>query len=123
MSSETFTLPSGNTVTLRDPKSIRQKDRKKLYEASNDLTGQIAAMAMTEAVIAISVESWSFQNLSLPNFNIEVLGELEIPDYDALAEKVTELIPTLFPATAKAEGTKTGDATPFPAVTTAEEPA
>lgn len=121
--SEQFTLPSGNTVTLRDPKSIRQKDRKKLYEASNDLTGQLAAIAMTEAVISIAVESWSFQNLSLPNFNIDVLGELEPVDYDALAEKATEFIPVLFPATAKAEGTKTGDASPFPAASTAEESA
>lgn len=121
--SETFTLPSGNTVTLRDPKSIRQRDRKKLYEASNSLTGQLAAIAMTEAVVALSVEAWSFATLSLPNFNIEVLGDLEIPDYDSLCEKATELIPVLFPATAKAEGTTLSDASPFPAAPTSEEPA
>ena len=113
MSNETFTLPSGATVTLRDPKSIRQKDRKKLYEVSNDQTGLLQSISMTEGVIAILVESWTLANLSLPNFDISVLGELEIPDYDALSEKASELVPVLFPQTSKVAGTTPDDASPF----------
>ena len=113
MSNETFTLPSGATVTLRDPKSIRQKDRKKLYEVSNDQTGLLQSISMTEGLIAIFVESWSFSHLSIPSFNIEVLGDLEIPDFDALVMKASELSPILFPQTDTVEGTKADDASPF----------
>ena len=112
--SETFTLPSGNTVTLRDPKSIRQKDRKKIYENTNDKNELLQAISLTEGVIAMFVESWSFAHLSLPSFNIDVLGELEIADFDALSTKASELVPALFPNTSKAEGTAPSDASPFP---------
>ena len=113
MSNETFTLPSGATVTLRDPKSIRQKDRKKLYEVSNDQTGLLQSISMTEGVIAMIVESWTLSNFSLPNFDISVLGELDIPDYDALSEKASEYVPVLFPQTSKVKGTTPDDASPF----------
>ena len=112
MSNETFTLPSGATVVLRDPKSIRQKDRKLMYTTSNGKTGLLQSIAMTEGVMAMMIESWSLQ-MSLPNFDIEVLGELEIPDYDALAKKAAELVPILFPEINKIEGTKADDASPF----------
>ncbi len=109
---EVFTLPSGATVTLRDPKSIRQKDRKMMYTVSNDKTGLLQSISMTEGVIAMMVKAWDLA-MSLPNFDIEVLGELEIPDYDALAEKASDMIPVLFPKVTEAKGTDAGDASPF----------
>ena len=58
--SKTITLPSGITVTLRDPKTIKYGDRKKLYKTididGSDLT---RALAMNDALISILIESWS----------------------------------------------------------------
>ena len=111
--SETITLPSGNTVTFRDPKAIRQKDRKRIYENTDARNEELKAISLIEGVIAMFVESWSFENLSLPNFNIEVLGELELADFDVLSTKAADFIKVLFPRTASSEGTTTGDDSPF----------
>ena len=93
-----ITLPSGATVELRDPKSFKQKDRRKIYEAigSGEATAS-AGIAMQEALIASLIESWSF-DLVPPSVKIESLGELEIPDYDALVERATDAMTILFPS-------------------------
>ena len=39
-------LPSGNTVTLRDPKTLKVKDRRKMIEAANEQTGLLQNLSM-----------------------------------------------------------------------------
>jgi hypothetical protein len=111
--SETITLPSGNTVTFRDPKAIRQKDRKRIYENTDNRNEELKGISLIEGVIAMFVESWSFTDLSLPSFNIDVLGELELGDFDALSLKAGDLIKILFPQVNASAGTETGDDSPF----------
>lgn len=82
--SQVITLPSGNTVTLRNPKSLRQKDRAKVYQAASNAEGIMQGISMVDGIIAVIVESWSF-DLIIPSVHLASLGELEIPDYDALA--------------------------------------
>ena len=84
--SKAITLPSGATVTLRDPKSLRQKDRTKVYQAASNAEGIMQGVSMIDGLIAVLVESWSF-DLIIPSVHLPSLGELEIPDYDALAEE------------------------------------
>lgn len=96
--SKKVTLPSGATVTLRDPKALRVKDRKRLIRATEmteggDLT---KALAMGDALIAMLVEDWSF-DLIPPAVQIESLDELETADYDFLVEQTKDAQKFLFP--------------------------
>ena len=99
--SRIINLPSGNTATLRDPKTLKQKDRAKLYE--EDVDGSVkSGMAMMGRLISVLVEEWSF-DLLLPSIKLEMLGELSIADYDALTEEAEGAMSVLFPALAKTE--------------------
>lgn len=97
--SNTVTLPSGITVTLRDPKTIRHKDRKKLFanlDGAND--GEMTKVfAMGDALMALLIDSWSLE-LPVPSVSLESLDELEITDYDALVEHTKEIQKVLFPS-------------------------
>ena len=91
-----ITLPSGNTVTLRDPKTLRVKDRTKVFEAAANDEGALAALSMTNGLIAVMVQEWSF-DLIIPSVSIKSLQELEIPDYDKIAIEVNKAQSILFP--------------------------
>lgn len=92
-----ITLPSGAQVTLRDPAEIRQKDRRKVFEAMGDEGNQIVrALDMTEGLMAILIKSWTL-DLIIPSVRIESLGELQIPDYDMLAIECNKSQEILFP--------------------------
>jgi hypothetical protein len=93
--SKKITLPSGATVTLRDPKTLKQKDRKKIY-VDGDVTIK-TGLAMMENIIAALIEEWSFE-LTLPSISLDSLGELELEDYDVLETHAKEVMPVLFPA-------------------------
>jgi hypothetical protein len=90
----TIKLPSGNTVTLRDPASLKHKDRKTIY-VDGELTTK-TSIDMMERIIAIMIEDWSF-DLLIPSVKLESIGELSLADYDALQERVQELLPKMFP--------------------------
>lgn len=94
--SKKITLPSGNNVTLRDPSTLKVKDRRKIVEAANGQEGLLMALSMTDGLISVLVESWSF-DLLLPSLQLSSLGELSIPDYDTLAEEANEAQKLLFP--------------------------
>jgi translation initiation factor 2 alpha subunit (eIF-2alpha) len=98
--SKKITLPSGLTVTLKDPSKIRYGDRKRLYK-SIDIEGSdlIRAMAMNDALIAMLIEEWSM-DIPVPAIKIESMDELEIADYDALVEHTKEAQKALFPTLA-----------------------
>ena len=91
------TLPSGATVTLRDAKTLRVKDRQKVMRASDLESGTVGkALSMTDGLIAMLVDSWSF-DLMLPSIRIATLGELEFADYDFLVEEASKASDVLFP--------------------------
>ena len=93
-----ITLPkSGAQVTLRDPAEIRQKDRRKVLEAMGETGNQIVrALDMAEGLVAILVKSWTL-DLMLPSIRIDILGELEIADYDVLTTECGKAQSILFP--------------------------
>jgi hypothetical protein len=92
----TIELPSGATVELRDPKTFKQKDRRSIYEATTGEFTVNTGLAMIDGVIALLVESWSFDLLP-PSVKIDSLGELSIGDYDALQEEANKAMTDLFP--------------------------
>jgi hypothetical protein len=93
---EKVTLPSGATVTLRDPQELRVKDRTKIYANANGQEGIMQALSLTDGLIASLVVEWSY-DLIPPAINIESLGELTMADYDALAEYAGKAQDVIFP--------------------------
>jgi hypothetical protein len=93
--SKSITLPSGNTAVLRDPSTLRVKDRKKVVAAASGQEGLLQAMSMTDGLIAVLVESWSF-DLIIPSIHIASLDELTMPDYDALALEASKAQSSIF---------------------------
>lgn len=94
-------LPSGATVTLKDPTALRVKDRKKVLLASDAVEGTLTkALALGDCLVAMMVESWSFDG-PLPSKDLSALDELELPDYDFLVEATSDAADALFPGLAK----------------------
>jgi len=103
MSSKKISLPSGATVTIKDPATLRVKDRNRVIKAGDGLTGDIAkGLAFSEALISTIVEEWSF-DLIIPSVKPDSLEELEIADYDALVKASDEISSVLFPTLAKTD--------------------
>lgn len=101
--SKSVTLPSGATAKLKDPKTLKVKDRKKVLRTSEVEGGDLSkAMALSDALIAMLVEEWSF-DLLIPAVKIESLDELDMADYDALVEHTKEAQEALFPSLAKTD--------------------
>lgn len=95
--SKEITLPSGNTVKLRDPESLLKKDRDKVLEIANEHEGVMQAVAMQDGLIAISVIEWSF-DLIPPSIKLTSLGELTPRDYEALSAEALKAQEYLFPS-------------------------
>ena len=110
--SQVITLPSGNTVTLRDPSTLRVKDRKKVFQAANGQEGILQAMSMVDGLIAVLVESWSF-DLIIPSVHIASIDELTMADYDALAVYISEAQDALFPSLNKTLESEANPDSPF----------
>jgi hypothetical protein len=95
--SKKITLPSGATVTLKDPQNLRVKDRKRVLKSAETEGGDLSrALALGDALIAMLVEDWSF-DLLIPAVKIDNLDELEMKDYDALVEETKDAQKYLFP--------------------------
>ena len=106
--SKEVTLPSGATVTLKDPSLLRVKDRKKVMKTADSTTGGdlSKALALSDALIAMLVETWSFEKLMIPSVKIDSLDELTMADYDALVEHTKEAQKYLFPSLAETPETE-----------------
>ena len=65
MATKEAKLPvSGAKVVLRDPKSLKQKDRKKIYANTAGIDeGIMTALSLTDGILAIMVESWELYQL------------------------------------------------------------
>lgn len=107
------TLPmSKATVTLREPSTLRVKDRKRVVAAANDQTGTMQALSVTDGLIAALVVEWSL-DLIIPSVRLESLDEMEIADYDYLAEFAKDAIAVLFPQTERTLETANNPLSPF----------
>ena len=101
--SKKITLPSGATVTLKDPQNLRVKDRKRVLKSAETEGGDLSrALALGDALIAMLVEDWSF-DLLIPSIKIDNLDELEMKDYDALVEETKDAQKYLFPNLAETD--------------------
>jgi hypothetical protein len=100
--SKEITLPSGATVKIRDLKTLKQKDRMRLFPENESQEGNPAyrGYKMFDNTIAVIVEDWSFE-LVIPSIKSDILGELDVADYDALTEEAKIALEVLFPKTAK----------------------
>jgi hypothetical protein len=100
-------LPSGATVVLKDPSTLRVKDRKNVMRtADNAIGGDLTkALALGDALVAMLVESWSF-DLMPPSVKMESLDELTMADYDALVEHTKDAQKYLFPNLAETPETE-----------------
>lgn len=105
------TLPSGAEVTLRDSSAFKQKDRAKLYAVTTGDNAVADGMSMMDSLLAIMIEEWSL-DLIIPSVKIENLGELSIPDYDALIEEAEKAMPALFPKFGKTAETESDPKAP-----------
>lgn len=94
--SREITLPSGNTVKLRDPETLLKKDRDKALSFSNNGEGVMQAVAVQDGIIAVSVLEWSF-DLIPPSIRPASLGELSIADYNVLLKETEGVLQILFP--------------------------
>jgi len=105
--SKVVTLPSGATVTLKDPSTLRVKDRKNVMRSADNAVGGdlTKALALGDALIAMLVETWSF-DLIPPSVKLESLDELTMVDYDALVEYTKEAQKYLFPTLAETPQTE-----------------
>lgn len=104
MESKTIKLPkSGATVVLKDPTTLRVKDRKRVYAAANNQEGIMQSLSLVDGLIAIMIESWTL-DLIIPSIRIESLDEMEMADYDFLAKETDSIQHLLFPTLAKTEG-------------------
>jgi hypothetical protein len=101
--SKKVTLPSGATVTLKDPQMLRVKDRKKVLKSAEVEGGDLSkALALGDALISMLIEDWSF-DLVIPSVKTDTLDELTMADYDALVEHTKEAQKYLFPSIAETE--------------------
>lgn len=99
-------LPSGATVTLVDPATLRVKDRNKIMLAADKAEGELAkGVALNEALLSVVIEDWSF-DLLIPSVKADSLGELTPADYDRLVEVAADYTKTLFPSLNKTEETE-----------------
>lgn len=99
--SKKVTLPSGATATLKDPKNLKVKDRKRVMRSAEAEGGDLSrAMALSDALITMLVEDWSF-DLVIPAVKVDVLDDLDMKDYDYLIEQTKEAQKVLFPSLAE----------------------
>lgn len=95
--SKEITLPSGNTVKLRDPETLLKKDRDKVLAiASEQETNGMQAVAMIDGLVAVSVIEWSF-DLIPPAIRLASLGELTPRDFQVLSDEAMKAQEYLFP--------------------------
>ena len=107
-----ITLPSGGWVTFKDPSTLRVKDRKKVLRNASGEEGLMQALSLVDGLIAILVEEWSFE-FPIPSVKISVLDELQMPDYDVMAEEAGKAQKMLFPQLAKTELSESDPESPF----------
>lgn len=108
----TIKLPSGGWAKLKDPTSLRVKDRNKVLRYAGKEEGLMQALSILDGLIALLIEEWSFE-MPIPSIKIQSLGELTLPDYDTLSAEAQKAQETLFPKLTETEETKEDVESPF----------
>lgn len=100
---ERIELPSGGWVELKDPKTLKARDKKAIMKAVRgvpDAENPVGfAVDISDGLIAHMIENWYVPYLeapSIPLLDPSVLDELEIPDYDALTDAIKPAQELLF---------------------------
>jgi len=94
--SNKITLPSGATVTLKDAKELKVKDRNRIMYAGDGDTSAKRGIAISNALLVTIIEDWSY-DLLIPSVKEDSIEELPIPDYVALMKQTDSLTKELFP--------------------------
>lgn len=91
-------LTDGNWADFRDDLDrVTNRERRSLMKAFDSVEGDVSrGMAVTDALLALLITNWSFDNLPLPMHNVDVLGDLLAPDYDLLEHAASPLQEKLF---------------------------
>jgi hypothetical protein len=95
--SKEVTLPSGATVVIKDARMLLVRDRNKVLECAGEKEGVMQAVGMQNGLIAVMVESWSFDLLP-PNVRLDSIEELTPLDYEKLLEEALPAQTALFPS-------------------------
>ena len=119
---ERIDLPSGGWAELRDPKTLRAKDKRRVLKnikGTPDEENPVAAsLDTTDGMVCMMVTAWEIPYMpdaALPGDAPEMLDELEIPDYDVLLEAVTPARELLFPDKITPDDHDKPDSPPAPA--------
>jgi hypothetical protein len=91
-------LPSGATVTLRDPKKVKSGERDRALRGLNlaDENQLDVMLDITWRVASVLIEEWSYDLLP-PTIKPESLDELDLEDADALRIEIMPLVTQLIP--------------------------
>ncbi|MFI8535330.1 hypothetical protein ACIGMX_34435 [Streptomyces aquilus] len=84
-------------VQLRDPRTLKSGDKRKVLRTIRDSAeaGE-AALGMLDAISIVAVEAWSLP-LPVPSQDVTALDHMEIPDYDKLTDLLGPTQEALFP--------------------------
>lgn len=115
-------LPLGGWVEIADARQIRAKHRKRLMDRLNIDRMQQRTLGLgfdiVESLMLLMVDKWSIpyaplQDTGRPLDAPDLIGDLEIPDYDALTELLEPARKILFPDPVTVDDAgKTGSPTP-----------
>ncbi|GEM_PF-2661184 len=104
-------LTNGAWAELRDADTLKNRDRKRVMVAIDQVEGGeiTKSLAVVDQLIAELVESWSFE-LPLPRESSDSVDELSVADYDLLVDALEPARKVLFPDfdPSAAAGTPTG---------------
>src|SRR5262245_24967971 len=107
--SETITLPSGGTATLRTAGSFRYGDKRRIRETAltrataNGGNGYVYLYTVTDEVAKTLVTAWELPYLPdapLPSQDPDVFDRLEIGDAEAILDEALKVREVLFPPAA-----------------------
>lgn len=98
--SKTVTLPSGNTVVIKDPRTLLVRERKQVLAFADHESKVAMATGMQDGLIAVMIDSWSFDFIP-PIISIESLENLSPADYEMLLELCMPAQEALFPSISK----------------------
>lgn len=87
----------GSWVQLRDPRTLKSGDKRKVLRAIRDTEnlGE-ATLSIQDGITVVAVEAWSLP-LPVPGQDIAVLDMMEVADYDRLGELLGPTQDALFP--------------------------
>ncbi|WP_128381275.1 hypothetical protein [Streptomyces cavernae] len=103
MSDRHSLVAEGSWVQLRDPRTLKSGDKRRVLRAIRDTgeTGEVA-LSMLDAIAIVAIETWSLA-LPVPAVDVAALDLMEIADYDKLSDLLAPTQEALFPTPVDAE--------------------